>query len=109
MKYAIISDVHGNLEALGAVVADIEKMGVDRVFFLGDAVGYAADPQKCIMLLDSVCDVMIAGNHDKIVATSLGMEDLSPAALASLRWTIDVITGDEVRWLRRLVSSGWSL
>jgi len=103
MRYAIISDVHGNLEALSAVIGDIEKLEVDRVFFIGDAVGYAADPQKCIMLLDSVCDVMIAGNHDKIAATSLGMEDLGPAAMASLQWTIDTITGDEVRWLRRLV------
>lgn len=103
MKYAIISDVHGNLEALGAVVGDIEKLGADRVFFLGDAVGYAADPQGCIMLLDSVCDVMVAGNHDKIAATSLGMEDLGPAAMASLQWTVDTITSDEVRWLRRLV------
>ena len=85
------------------MVEDIEKVGADRVFFLGDAVGYAADPRKCIMLLDSVCDVLIAGNHDKITATSLGMEDLGPAALASLRWTIDAVTGDEVRWLRRLV------
>jgi len=102
MKYAIISDVHGNLEALSAVSEDIESMGVNRVFFLGDAVGYAADPQKCIILLDSLCDAMIAGNHDKIAATSLGMDDLNPAALASLRWTIDTITSDEVRWLRRL-------
>jgi diadenosine tetraphosphatase ApaH/serine/threonine PP2A family protein phosphatase len=102
MKYAIISDIHGNLEALGAVAEDIEARDVNRVFFLGDAVGYAADPQKCIALIDSLCDLMIAGNHDKIAATSLGMDDLNPAALASLRWTIDTITSDEVRWLRRL-------
>jgi predicted phosphodiesterase len=102
MKYAIISDVHGNLQALRAVVADIQDLKVDRVLFLGDAVGYAADPRGCITLLDSVCDVTIAGNHDKIAATSLGMKDLTPAALASLRWTIDDITSDEIRWLRRL-------
>ena len=61
MKYAIISDVHANLEALEAVLAAM-RPHADTVICLGDIVGYNANPNECLELVRNVCDVVIAGN-----------------------------------------------
>lgn len=60
-----ISDVHGNREALEAVLADIGLYGVDVLVCLGDVVGYGPDPDVCVDLVAGHCDVMIRGNHDE--------------------------------------------
>jgi diadenosine tetraphosphatase ApaH/serine/threonine PP2A family protein phosphatase len=60
----MISDVHGNLEALTAVFADMKTLGVDDVCFLGDLVGYGPDPESCTDLVMERCRVGIKGNHD---------------------------------------------
>jgi len=87
MRIAVISDVHANLEALQAVIRDIESANIERVFFLGDAVGYGANPNKCIKLLTDLCEICLLGNHDYV---SMGLE--SPAnfnsiAKESIVWT----------------------
>ncbi len=64
---AIISDVHGNLEALTAVIDDIRGQGVRTVYNLGDTVGYGPDPAACIDLVDAACSVNLCGNHDYAV------------------------------------------
>jgi diadenosine tetraphosphatase ApaH/serine/threonine PP2A family protein phosphatase len=94
MEYAVISDVHANLEALEAVLADIKGRGIkkDRIFFCGDAVGYGPDPNRCVELIKENTKIQIAGNHDWAV---LGMTDITyfnPNAKAAIRWTDDVIT-----------------
>ncbi len=88
MIVAFISDVHANLEALQAVLTDIEKQHVDRIHFLGDAVGYGSEPNACVELIDSNCDIKLLGNHDY---AALGLE--SPAsfndvARVSIEWTL---------------------
>jgi diadenosine tetraphosphatase ApaH/serine/threonine PP2A family protein phosphatase len=66
---ALISDVHGNLPALQAVLADIDALAPDvRIWCLGDTVGYAASPAECLDLVRTRCEVVIAGNHDLAVA-----------------------------------------
>lgn len=65
MKYAIISDVHANLEAVQACFREIEKLKVDRVICLGDLVDYCAEPNEVITLIKNNCDVVILGNHDE--------------------------------------------
>jgi diadenosine tetraphosphatase ApaH/serine/threonine PP2A family protein phosphatase len=66
---ALISDVHGNLPALEAVLADIDALAPDvRIWCLGDTVGYGASPGECIDLVRSRCEVVLAGNHDLAVA-----------------------------------------
>jgi len=62
--FAIISDIHGNFEALNAVVNDIGSQGIDRVFCLGDVVGYGPQPAECIDLVRKMCEVCLCGNHD---------------------------------------------
>ena len=87
MRLAILSDVHANLEALRAVVADSEHQKVEKLFFLGDAVGYGADPNKCVRLLCDLCEVMLMGNHDYV---ALGLESpqyFNLMAQQSILWT----------------------
>lgn len=64
MKRAVISDIHSNLEALTAVLADIDSQGVDEIFCLGDVVGYGPNPRECVDLVRQRCKVCLLGNHD---------------------------------------------
>lgn len=87
MRVAIISDVHANLEALKAVAKDIEKSSIEKVIFLGDAVGYGADPNACVKMINSLCDIKLLGNHDYV---SLGLEQpryFNQMAQESIIWT----------------------
>ena len=65
MKYAIISDIHANLEAAEACLREIEKLKADRIICLGDLVDYCAQPNEVISLIKNNCDVVILGNHDE--------------------------------------------
>ena len=64
MRCALISDVHSNLEALTSTLADIDRFKPDKLLFLGDAVGYGADPNACVETLLARADVFLGGNHD---------------------------------------------
>lgn len=92
MKYAFISDVHGNLEALNAVLKDIRDKEIGELIFLGDAVGYGPDPNECLDILKSECSVMIAGNHDWAVLGYTDLEFFNPIAKASVIWTREKIS-----------------
>ncbi|HET7040601.1 MAG TPA: metallophosphoesterase family protein, partial [Gemmatimonadales bacterium] len=62
---AIISDIHSNLEALQAVLADIKSLGITEVYCLGDVVGYGPNPRECIDLVMEHCTFCLLGNHDQ--------------------------------------------
>jgi predicted phosphodiesterase len=66
---AIISDVHSNIEALQAVLADIRERGAEEILCLGDIVGYGPDPEECIDLIERTCRFCLSGNHDYAVLT----------------------------------------
>jgi len=87
VKTALISDIHGNLEALTAVLRDIEIQRVDNIHCLGDVIGYGADPGACLKLVSSNCDVILMGNHEY---TALGLQSTShynEAARQAIEWT----------------------
>ena len=65
MKRAIISDIHGNLEALQAVLEDIDRQRVDAIACLGDVVGYGPNPCECVKLVRDRCTLVLLGNHDQ--------------------------------------------
>ncbi len=65
--FAIISDIHSNLEALQAVLADIDARGIQRIVCLGDVIGYGASPRECIDLVIERCEFCLCGNHDHAV------------------------------------------
>ena len=89
IRYGVISDIHGNAQALMAVYEKLGEMSVDRIICLGDVVGYGASPAKCLDLVLSYCDEIVRGNHDEAVLdTELGRY-FNNAALAALNWTRD--------------------
>lgn len=100
--YAVISDVHANLEALEAVLEDIEKEEVDRILFVGDAVGYGPDPNKCVGLLGQKAAVMIAGNHDRAAAGMDSYDQFNPYAKSAIEWTIKTLNDKSLRFLNGL-------
>jgi predicted phosphodiesterase len=65
--YGVVSDVHSNLEAFEAVLAELERLGAERLLFLGDIVGYGADANACVERLEAVVARSVRGNHDRIV------------------------------------------
>jgi predicted phosphodiesterase len=101
-RVALVSDVHGNLPAFEAVVADARAAGVDSIWCLGDVVGYGAQPDECVALAREACDVCLAGNHDLVVIGSLGISDFSSTAAAAARWTQEHIAAESVDFLRGL-------
>ena len=70
MRLAIISDVHANLEALQATLQEISGQNVDRIVFLGDVVGYNADPADCVALIREGDALCVSGNHDRASANA---------------------------------------
>lgn len=84
MKRAIVSDIHGNLEALQAVLDDIRRQDISRIFCLGDVVGYGPNPRECVDLIMS-CETCVLGNHDD--ASIFSPEGFSSGAERAIFWT----------------------
>lgn len=87
MRQALISDIHGNLEALDAVMADIETRQVDRIVCLGDIVGYGPNPCQCLDIVTKKSKLTILGNHDQ--AVMFDPDGFNPLALRAIYWTRD--------------------
>lgn len=87
MRQALISDIHGNLEALTAVLKDVQEQAVDRIICLGDVVGYGPNPCQCLDTVMQKCSVTILGNHDQ--AALFDPEGFNPVALRAIYWTRD--------------------
>ena len=108
MRYAILSDIHGNNEALSAVFRDIAQVNdeygtpMDQVWCLGDVVGYGPEPGECVRRIRSSCDISIAGNHDWAAIEKLDLSDFSKSAAASARWTRNQLKTEEQTYLRLL-------
>ena len=101
MRYAIVSDVHGNLEALRAVLDDAAAR-TDGVLCLGDTVGYGADPGPCVELLAARARAIVAGNHEHGVAGLLDLGWFNRNARAAAEWTRARLDDDHRAWLRAL-------
>ncbi|MEO8972479.1 MAG: metallophosphoesterase [Ktedonobacteraceae bacterium] len=106
MRYAVFTDVHANLEALEAVLAEIDTLAeeepIDQIWFLGDLVGYGPNPNECITMLRKRTDVIIAGNHDWAAVGKIDLEDFSTAARVSAEWTAQQLTGEHRAFLMNL-------
>lgn len=87
MRYGVFSDVHSNQEALEAVLAALQAERVDRLLCGGDLVGYAAAPERCVVLVREACDVVVAGNHDWAAVGKFPMTWFHQEAQAALAWT----------------------
>lgn len=98
MRYAILSDIHGNLEALDAVLADAAEYA-DGVLCLGDIVGYGADPVACIERVAERAQAVVAGNHEHGVTGLLDLDWFNLDARVAAEWTRGRLDGDHRAWL----------
>lgn len=99
MKFGIISDIHGNLEALQVVLQEIKKEDCNEIIFLGDIVGYGANPNECIELLRQERVVGVAGNHDYAVLNKTSIKNFNPYAQAAILWTQKILTKESLWYL----------
>jgi diadenosine tetraphosphatase ApaH/serine/threonine PP2A family protein phosphatase len=102
MSIIILSDIHSNLEAFQAVLQDIAHERVDQVLFLGDIVGYTADPGECIEILRGLAPHMVAGNHDWAAVGLTNIDYFNPVARAAIEWTAGIISADHATFLKNL-------
>jgi diadenosine tetraphosphatase ApaH/serine/threonine PP2A family protein phosphatase len=107
MRIALLSDVHGNLPALRAVLEDVDAANVEEIWCLGDLVGYGAEPNGCISLARERCDLVLAGNHDLVVTGAISISDFSDNAAAAARWTRDHITPESLEYLSGLAPTAY--
>ena len=103
MKYAIIGDIHSNLEALQAVLKKCEELRVEKFLCIGDIVGYNADPRQCVELIRGLnIEVLVKGNHDDQAGTDSSLYGFNPQAAMAIEWTRQQLTPEERQWLAGL-------
>lgn len=87
MKYGFFSDVHANLEALKACIIDFRAEKLDKVFFIGDAVGYGPYPDECVKLINDIAEIKLMGNHDYAALGLMETDFFNQYAAESMGWT----------------------
>ncbi|MEL7371401.1 MAG: metallophosphoesterase family protein [Myxococcota bacterium] len=103
MRYAILSDVHGNIEALDAMLKRLTEIGgIDKYYCLGDIVGYGADPDTCCSKIRELCEVTLLGNHDAAVAGRMDYSYYYDAAREALDWCREQVSDENLEWLKGL-------
>jgi predicted phosphodiesterase len=106
---ALLSDIHGNLEALEEVMRDLDRQKPDRVCVLGDTVGYGPNPRECLERAIDVADVFLIGNHEKEILEP--SDDINDDTRETLDWTVGELAGsaDWDRLVERLGTCGFGL
>jgi len=99
MRYAIFGDVHGNIEAYEAVLAAIEKERPDRVFCIGDLVGYGAQPSECVAKTRDLGCLTVIGNHDSAAVGKLTASYFNPFAREAILWTAAHLGEEDKKFL----------
>jgi len=102
MRFAIFSDVHANLEALEAVLADAHDNKCTHFVCLGDVVGYNANPHECVERIREMDCPIVKGNHDEQASLVESSRDFNEMAEAAIQWTRDHLSDADKDWLREL-------
>lgn len=102
MRYAVISDIHANRQALEAVLIDAGAVGVDGIICLGDVVGYGPEPAEVLQIVHAKVDHILLGNHDAAVSGRLDPVNFNPNARRLVEWTATQIDGKARRFLGAL-------
>lgn len=102
--FALISDIHANIDALEAVLADIRDFPVAAILCLGDIVGYGPEPGACVRRVRDLCSVSVLGNHEAmlLLADRILEEDWEVPVRKPLQIAKEQVTKDELGWLRDL-------
>ncbi len=101
-RFAIIGDIHSNIEALNAVLDDARSQSVTDFICLGDVVGYNANPRECIDIVRGLEAVTVRGNHDHYCSHDEYLDDFQPLAANAISWTRRQLSEDNIVWLRSL-------
>lgn len=104
MRVAVISDIHGNLPALEAVLQDIGDQ-VEQIWCLGDIVGYGPDPNECVERVRQEDLICVVGNHDWASLGKVDLEDFNPDARWAAQWTTEQLSRKNLRFLDQLPAS----
>ena len=99
MRALILSDIHGNLEALTAVLADADGH-YDLIWNLGDVVGYGGSPNACLDMVRPLADLNVRGNHDRVCTGQTSALGFNPVARAAALWTLKELTAENLEWLK---------
>ncbi|MEY2541792.1 MAG: hypothetical protein QOI22_1394 [Verrucomicrobiota bacterium] len=102
MRYAIFSDIHGNLEALEAVLRDAEERKCTHFVCLGDVVGYNANPHECVDRIRKLDCPTVKGNHDEQASIEESSRDFNELAEQAINWTREHLGEEDKQWLRDL-------
>src|SRR5688572_16880549 len=102
MTTVLLSDVHGNLEALQAIFREIDARHPGRVICLGDIVGYGASPNECLALVRERCDVILLGNHDAAASGGPEASRFNIYARVAAEWTSRALSLENREFLRKL-------
>ncbi len=102
MRIAVLSDVHSNLHALAAVLAEVDAGRFDAIWCLGDLVGYGSKPNECVALLQQRAAICLAGNHDLVVLGKIPLDAFAGEAAAAARWTQTVLDDSARAFLETL-------
>jgi predicted phosphodiesterase len=102
MKYAIIADIHGNLDAFQVVLDDIRAQNATNIVCLGDVVGYNARPKECLKIVRDMNIPTVKGNHDEYCSSDSQLEGFNPHAADAVHWTRNQLDEEEKKWLREL-------
>jgi len=102
MRIAVISDIHGNLEAFLEVLGDIQQSSVDEIICLGDIIGYGPNPEEVIQKVRELDIPTVMGNHELAVLDRKALKWFNPVARTSLKKTIQFLSEDSIRYIREL-------
>jgi len=103
MKYGIISDIHGNLEALTAVLEKCKEFGVEEYICVGDIVGYNANPSECLEIVRALpLAVVVKGNHDEEASIESNLAEFNEQASQAILWTRNQLSSDQKKYLSDL-------
>jgi predicted phosphodiesterase len=102
MRIAVISDIHGNEDALTAVLEEVDSASPDAIWCLGDIVGYGPAPNECCAIIAGRADVCLVGNHDLVVVGRLSIDEFNHDARAGALWTQSELKPEWREWLLSL-------
>ncbi|WP_041138351.1 metallophosphoesterase family protein [Beduini massiliensis] len=101
-KIAVISDIHGNLEAIQTVLTDIKKRGISDIYCLGDLVTKGSHPNECIDLIKAHCQVVLRGNTDRFISDDHDESTLNDLAKKRIEWNRHLLTQENLLYLKSL-------
>jgi len=99
---AVLGDIHANLDAFEAVLADCREQGATEYLCTGDIVGYNACPHECLEIVRGLGCPVVMGNHDHYVSSNQNLSDFNPHAAAVIQWTRGQLSEEEIAYLNSL-------